>query len=562
MRIFLLLFLILNFASANVSNPVTDVTIQTSDVTTNNASASKHGFLPKLDNTGTKYLRDDGIWSAVSGTGGGSTNMILNTFSGNGVSTTFTLSSDPVFEENTFIYLSGVYQNKSTYTTSGTSLVFSSAPTSGTNNIEVMVGTVSGAGGGGGEVNTASNVGTGQGLFKQKSGVDLQFKTLLSSSGNLSITSGTNEVTLGFTTFPTVDGFATAILGTDAFTPGAGYNNLYFKSNGLNYITPSATVVTMAETTTNQTYTGTPNFSAGVSMTGDMDVSGSITFQATRDNQPAPAAGEVRVFGKSVGGRNMPSFIGPSGVESVLQPHIGRNRAVWWQPLGNATTVPITTGIIAASVSGTATARNVATTNVLTRMKRLGYVSSAVAGNGAAVYWPAGGQQYTLGNGSGLGGFHSVFRFATSDAAAVTGARMFAGWRTVVTAPTNVDPAAQTNQIGVAQLSTDSTQWYIVYGGSVSQSAIALGTSLGSPASATTAWDFSVFSPPSSSSTVYYTMTNLGTGSTVSGTLSGNNGTVLPSALSFMAPALWRNNNATALAVGLDVSSVYIETDQ
>jgi hypothetical protein len=44
----------------------TDATLSFTDVTTNNASSTKHGFLPKLDNTGTKYLRDDGTWQTVS----------------------------------------------------------------------------------------------------------------------------------------------------------------------------------------------------------------------------------------------------------------------------------------------------------------------------------------------------------------------------------------------------------------------------------------------------------------------------------------------------------------
>lgn len=46
-----------------------------------------------------------------------------------------------------------------------------------------------------GEANTASNVGTGVDVFKQKVGVDLQFKTLIAGSG-VTLTPGTNDVTI------------------------------------------------------------------------------------------------------------------------------------------------------------------------------------------------------------------------------------------------------------------------------------------------------------------------------------------------------------------------------
>jgi hypothetical protein len=47
--------------------------------------------------------------------------------------------------------------------------------------------------GGGGEVNTASNVGGGAGVFKQKTGVDLEFKSLTAGSG-ITITPSTDEI--------------------------------------------------------------------------------------------------------------------------------------------------------------------------------------------------------------------------------------------------------------------------------------------------------------------------------------------------------------------------------
>ena len=51
-------------------------------------------------------------------------------------------------------------------------------------------------GAGGGEANTSSNVGTGQGLAKTKTGVDLPFKSLVAGSARLTLTGNTNDVTI------------------------------------------------------------------------------------------------------------------------------------------------------------------------------------------------------------------------------------------------------------------------------------------------------------------------------------------------------------------------------
>ena len=76
-------------------------------------------------------------WFASS-SGLGSTNVSVDVFSGNGSTTAFTLSGDPGTKNNTWVHIGGVYQNKSTYSQSGTTITFSTAPPSGSSNVEIV----------------------------------------------------------------------------------------------------------------------------------------------------------------------------------------------------------------------------------------------------------------------------------------------------------------------------------------------------------------------------------------------------------------------------------------
>lgn len=272
-----------------------------------------------------------------------------------------------------------------------------------------------------------------------------------------------------------------------------------------------------------------------------------------------PAANTVRLFRRDVSGRQMPAFIGPSGLDSALQPFLARNKVGYWCPPGNATTVPGVLGFTAPTITNfTATARNVATTNMFTRMRRLGYVTSAVAGQ--VGNWRVAVYQYTVGDSSTqLGGFHFIIRFGISDAASVSGARMFMGMRASAT-PANAEPSTLTNCIGIGHGASD-TNFKLFYGGSSAQTPIDLGASFPSNTLSTDVYELALFSPPNSGN-VTYQVTRVNTGDTASGTITNSGSTVLPTNTTLLAPWGYRTNNATALAVGLDVMSAYIETDQ
>jgi hypothetical protein len=300
------------------------------------------------------------------------------------------------------------------------------------------------------------------------------------------------------------------------------------------------------------TATGTNDATKQVSVdrwNEDHAIDGEIDLPAIA-TPPAPPAGQLSVFASSVAGRLLVAQIGPSGLDTALQPNLGGNKVALWIPPGGSTTVPGVFGMAALTGTGTATTRAIATTNRLQRMTRLGYVSAATAGSLAGAREAL--AKYTTGAGSGLGGFFARYRFAPSDAAAVAGARMFVGLSAATGAPTNVEPNTLVNAIGVVKLST-SANLHVYGAGATVGTPVDLGANF--PAGDNiAAYELSMFSPAAGG--CQWQVTRLDTGDVASGTFAA-----VPLGTVLLCHQLWRTNNATALAVGLDVCGIYIETD-
>lgn len=264
-----------------------------------------------------------------------------------------------------------------------------------------------------------------------------------------------------------------------------------------------------------------------------------------------PAAGYMTLFATTKAG-GLPAFLTESGYGATLQPFFGRNKIALWMPQGNgnATTA---VGIASPTPSGTTTGRNVSATSFFTSLRRVGVVSSAVAGN-VARFTTGGISQNFLGDGSGKGGFRFVFRWGCSDAATVAGARTFVG--ICPTAFSNVEPSSLVSMIGVGTDAADTNLQIMHNDGSGTATKVDLGANFPDHTLSVDAYELVLFCAPSAS-TVDWIVTRLNTGDVASGTISTN----LPASTTMMSPQFGRNNNTTALAVGIDMIGMYSESE-
>lgn len=278
------------------------------------------------------------------------------------------------------------------------------------------------------------------------------------------------------------------------------------------------------------------------------------------NTSPVRPTSGAKVFGKSTASRMMVGAFGPKGESYLFQPSIIDKNIAMWIPPGSSTIVPGVFGMTAPTALGTATARAVSATNYAYRARRLGYNSSTTAGSFAGHYSTS--AQYTVGDSySKNSGFYYSCTFQSSDG--FSGTRMFVGLSSSVATPTNVEPNTLTNCIGIAQLSTDNTQLYLVYGGSAAQSAIALGARFPLfDSSYGPTYQLHLFSSPSEAGVVYYRVERKESGEFVEGALTpATVGVQTPDTSKLLAHRAWKCNNTLSSAVQMDIGKIYIETN-
>lgn len=267
---------------------------------------------------------------------------------------------------------------------------------------------------------------------------------------------------------------------------------------------------------------------------------------------PAAPASGVRLFGRSLAGRNLPAIVGPAGLDTSLQPLIARNKVAIITPQGNATGVQ--TWGIGLSTTGTGTAANWANTNLHTSMRRIDYLVTTAATTAVAGFRGA-AQQFWRGNGAGLGGFTLVSRFGIATGGALSTKRAFCGMRASASAPTDVQPSSLTDIIGVGYDAADAN-WFIMHN-DASGTATRVDTSIERPsADRQGVFEIALFCAPNSS-TIGYEFTRLDTGATFSGTAT----TDLPVNTTALNPYAYASVGGTSSVVGITLFSLYIETD-
>jgi hypothetical protein len=137
----------INVETFNGNNSTTAFTLSNTIVNENNLQVYINGVYQSKSNYSTSGTTLTFSTAPAAGTGnievthavaiGGTPSIEVDTFNGDGSDTTFTLTTEPANKNNLQIYIDGVYQAKANYSTSGTTLTFTTAPQTGTNNIEV-----------------------------------------------------------------------------------------------------------------------------------------------------------------------------------------------------------------------------------------------------------------------------------------------------------------------------------------------------------------------------------------------------------------------------------------
>ena len=268
-----------------------------------------------------------------------------------------------------------------------------------------------------------------------------------------------------------------------------------------------------------------------------------------------PESNHLVMFARKIADRYLPAIVGPSGLDTALQPLLARNKIAWFNPPGNANTVQ-QHGMV-TSATGTATAASIATTTIHTAIKRLEYAVTTASTSAVAGIRQTSLQYHTGSLSNPYGGFMFITRFGPSRGAASNATkRVWAGMTSITTAPTDVNPSTwAVNGIGVGADSTDVNLQIMHRNGANVMTKIDTGIPKAT-LDATTMYELSIFTTPKKSS-VNVQLIRLDDNLVFEHEIFTN----LPSTSQLLTWQIWNSVGGTSSVIGVSIASIYIETD-
>lgn len=249
-------------------------------------------------------------------------------------------------------------------------------------------------------------------------------------------------------------------------------------------------------------------------------------------------------------------FINEFSASETLQPHMGKQRVYKWISNNGSPTHSVL-GSTVLTLTGTATAYNASTTSRATRFCRTEALVTTPATTNVA------GFRYTTHFGrigdpseSDMGGFRFYGQWCTATGMANVAHRAFFGIGNSISAPTDVNPSTITNIVGMGWDSADANV-QIMHRGAGAITKIDLGASFLKPSvDRDNVYRLDLSSPPGTTQSVSYRVTNLVNMTVASGTITTN----LPSASSGVTVQAWASVGGVSDVIGFGFSQVQIET--
>ena len=403
-------------------------------------------------------------------------------------------------------------------------------------------------------------------------------------SGGTAYVRTSNTATAGQTIFPAV--YTGSLI--EVFLNGVLLNAAdYTASNGTTVVLASAALVNdLVETIAyGTTLVGITTASGGLNSlqynhngvmdgttTLTLDTDGLLVLESSGTATPIKPTAGVKLFGRSVANRMLPAFIGPGGLESTVQPFLGRSKIATLSGLTNSTA--LSAYGLSISPVGAAAAATWGVTSLAASMNRLEYRLANASASGVAGIRGTTQNNFIASGalvGTQLGGFTFVCRWSLGQpviAPSLGTCRAFVGLRGgTIGTPTDLPISGIINQIGMgwdaAAPSSDVNLQIYCSGTTTSKidTGIVVNKVVTSAANAQ-AFELVMFALPGTNA-VNFMVTELGTNNIFQTTVSTAANLPITTATLNTALAFYGyvSSGGTSTTLGFALCSLYIETD-